>query len=86
MKQLTINYTDEQMKAMEYVTLDPQEWIQNRWDDRARQAMNQIVLEHSDKQPKKIPLAEKLRIVREAKIKTARQRQLEYEAKMKQGA
>ncbi|MBW2675901.1 MAG: hypothetical protein JRD89_21300, partial [Deltaproteobacteria bacterium] len=72
MGELKINYTDEQMKAMEYVALDPQKWIQNRWDQRARQAMDEVVQDYSDKQPKKIPLDEKLRIVREAKIKTAR--------------
>ncbi len=86
MKKLTINYTDEQMKAMEYVAFSPQEWIQNAWDNRARQAMDEIVQEHSDKQPKKLPLEEKLRIVREAKIKTARERQLEFEEEMKKGA
>lgn len=80
----TIQTTDVQEKAMSYIALDPQEWIQNAWDNRARQAMDEIVQEHSDKQPKKMTVAEKEEIVKKANIKTAAQRNQEVLEKLKQ--
>lgn len=84
MGQITINYTDEQMKAMEYVAFSPQEWIQNAWDNRARKAIHEIVKTYSDLQPEKINLEERLKIVREAKIKTARERHAEMEREIRE--
>lgn len=79
MGQLTIKYANEQMKAMEHVALDPKEWIQNAWDNRARQAIDEIVQKYSDYQPKKISLEKKTEIVGKARIETARQRQKRFE-------
>lgn len=76
---ISITYTDEQLKAMQYVALNPQEWIQNAWNERARRAIDEIVEQFSDKRLDKISPEEKLNIVREAKIKTAKERQLEFE-------
>ena len=72
---ITINSTDEQYKAMTYVAVDVVAWIQNAWDNRARQAIDEIVKEYSDKQPEKLSQDEKLRTIREAKIETAEARQ-----------
>ena len=72
---ITIDSTDEQYKAMTYVAVDVVAWLQNAWDNRARQAIDEIVKEHSDKQPEKLSQDEKLRTVREAKIETAEARQ-----------
>lgn len=74
MGQLTINFTEEQWKAMEYVALSPQEWLQNAWDNRARQAMDEIILNHTEKRPEKLSPQEKIELVRITPIETARQR------------
>jgi len=77
--QIIVEITDEEKKGLEYVAFSIQAWVDNAIHNRARQAIDQIVNEHSDKQAKKIPLAEKLSIVRNANIKTAAQRQAEFE-------
>ncbi len=79
MGQLKINYTKEQMKAMNYVALSPQEWIQNVWNSRSRQAIDEIVEQISDKQLAKISSEEKLKIIQEVKIKSVVERQKEFE-------
>ena len=70
-----IQTTPEQEKAMSYVIVDPQEWLQHAWDNRARQAIDTLVLDKSDKQPGKISVVEKKAIVTNAQIKTAKQRE-----------
>ena len=39
----TITLTDAQQKALEYVTYDPQEWIENAVHNRCRIAIDEIV-------------------------------------------
>ena len=81
MKQYTITLTDEEDKAMQYIAYSVQDWLDNAAHNRARQAMDEIILQHSDKQPKKIVQEERATIVRNADIKTAAQRQKESEEK-----
>ena len=76
--------SDIQEKALNYVMVDIYEWTKNCLENRARQAITEIVEEVSDKQEKKISLEEKEQIVREAKIKSAKERQVELEAKIKE--
>lgn len=42
MSQLTINLTETQTKALEYVAFDPQEWVTNFINDRSRVAVEEI--------------------------------------------
>jgi len=77
MGQIIINYTDEQMKAMKYVVLSPEEWLQNCWDNRARQAIDEVIEDMSDRQPDKLPVERKIKIIKRVRIKTAAERQNE---------
>ena len=43
MATLTIELTDTELKAMEYVALDPVEWADNAVTNRARIAIDEIV-------------------------------------------
>lgn len=80
MKQFVVEISDEAYKAMEVIALDPQEWLQNAIDNRARHAMDEIVLAVSDKNPKKISIEEKKQIVAAANIETAAERQARFKA------
>lgn len=83
MKSYTVHLSNEEDKAMQYIAYDVQQWIDNAIHNRARQAIDKLILEHSDRQPKRINPDERNRIVREAQIKTVKQRQQEAEAELK---
>lgn len=76
----TIDLSAEEQKAFDFVANTPKEWIENAIRNRTRQAIDQIVQENSDKQYKKISESEKLLIVKDADIKSAKERQKEFEA------
>ena len=75
-----IDLSAEEQKAFEFVANGPLEWIRNAIQNRVRRAVDQIVEENSDKNYKKTPVAEKLTIVKNANIKSAKERQEEFEA------
>ena len=77
-----IDLSAEEQKAFEFVANGPLEWIQNAIRNRVRRAVDQIVEENSGKQPNKTPVAEKLTIVKNANIKSAKKRQEEFEAQL----
>lgn len=77
-----IKTTPEQEKAMSYIALDPQEWIQNAWDNRARQAMDEIVETYTDRLARKVSVAEKKQIVKDTKIETAKERNTRAEKEL----
>jgi len=79
----TITLTPEEEKALLTDMISIQDWLDNAIHNKARQRIDKIVLEYSDKQPNKIGEAEKLAIVREAIVKSAAERQAEFEAAMK---
>lgn len=78
-----ITLSDERVKALETDMLSIQEWINNAVHNKARQMIDVIVEQVSDKQSKKIPLEEKIRIIKEVKIETAMERQARLEAETK---
>ena len=75
---------DEEVKAAEYVMVDIAEWVENAIKNRSRQAIDEIVEEQTDKRANKVALEEKLMIVKNANIKSAKERQREFEAKTKE--
>lgn len=80
----TISITDSEKKALEYVTLSVQDWIDNAVDNRARQAIDEIYnLEvarmTADPDITSIP-ADKDAVVLAANIKSAATRQAEADA------
>jgi hypothetical protein len=86
MTQYTIELTDAEVKAMEYVAFSVQDWAENSLKNRARQAMDEIYTEEvarmtADPAVTSIP-ADKEAVVLAADIKSAAVRNAESEAKM----
>lgn len=81
--EIVVTISPEEYKAMTYVAYSPFEWFKNAILNRARQGMDSIVEKHSDKNYKKISIEEKKLIVKEAVIKTAKEKQDEMEAEIK---
>ncbi len=79
----TFELTEAQEKAFKYIAFNPLDWIENAILNRIRQAKDEIVGEHSDRQPHKIQDSEKDTIVLSAPIKSAKERQAELEAELK---
>jgi hypothetical protein len=82
----TIELTDAETKAMEYVAFSVQDWADNALQNRARQAMDEIYDTEvarmtADPTITSIP-ADKEAVVLAADIKSAAVRQAESEAEM----
>lgn len=80
--EITINLTETEYKALAYIAVDPQEWIQNLAQARAAAAIQEIYdLEvqrmSNDPNVESIP-ADKNKVVLEANIKTAAQRHEDF--------
>ena len=80
----TTTLTDSEKKAMEYIALSVQDWIDNVVDNRARQAIDEIYASEvarmtADPDITTIP-ADKDAVVLAADIKSAATRQAEAEA------
>ena len=76
MKNFNITISDEEEKALLIYMVDVQAWIDNAIHNRARQAIDQIISENTNKQPKKLSTEERVLLVNELApgIKTAQQR------------
>lgn len=82
MVDVTITITDDEMKALEYIAVDPVEWITNFTKNRAAAAMqeiydNEVARMMADPGIKTIP-ADKVEVVRAANIKSAAARHAEF--------
>ncbi len=82
----TIELNDAEVKAMEFVALSVQDWIDNAVRNRARQAMDEIYNSEvqrmtNDPTVTSIP-ADKEAVVLAADVKSAAVRQAESEAEM----
>ncbi|MBA7472200.1 MAG: hypothetical protein GH156_00550 [Dehalococcoidia bacterium] len=84
MREYTVTLSDEEEKALLTDMVSIQEWLDNVIHNKARQCIDMIVEQHSDRQPKKLPVEEKLRVVREAKVESAAERQAKFEAEMRE--
>jgi hypothetical protein len=82
MATITITITNDEMLALEYVAVDPVEWVTNFTKVRAAAAMQEIYETEmarmlADPDIKTIP-ADKNEVIRAAKIKSAAARQKEF--------
>lgn len=89
MPTFTIELSKAEAKALAVVAYDPQEWIQNAASERARIAMEEIFQTEAarmlaDPKIKSIP-ADRESVVLSADVKTAAERQAEFEANMEAG-
>ena len=81
MNTFTVTLTDAQLKALAYVALDPQEWIENAIHERCRLAMEEIFTAEvarmvTDPSITEIP-ADREAVVLAADIKSAAERHQE---------
>ena len=79
----TITLTPEEEKALLTDMISIQDWLDNAIHNKARQCLDTVVEQVSDKQPKKLTVGEKLLIVSKAVVKSAAERQAEMEGKLK---
>lgn len=70
--------TDTEVKAAEWDMISIKDWVENAIRNKARQCIDQITLDSSNKQPGKISKEEKETIVMSVNIKSAKQRQAEF--------
>lgn len=75
MGEYTITLLEEEEKALLTDMASIQEWLDNAIHNKARQCIDKVVEECSDRQAKKISNAEKLQIVREAEVESATDKQ-----------
>jgi hypothetical protein len=79
---ITIEITDEEMKALAYVAVDPVEWVTNFTKSRAQAAMQEIYLSEvarMNADPQTIVIrADPIEVVRDADIKSAAERHAEF--------
>jgi len=80
----TVSLTDAQKKAMEYITVSVQDWIDNAIDNRARMSIDEIynmevARMNADAKITSIP-ADKDKVVLDADIKSAATRAAEAAA------
>jgi hypothetical protein len=86
MPDYTVTLTDAEDKALRYVALDPQDWIDNAVHNRCRQAIDQIYSEEvermtNDPEVDSIP-ANKEQVVLDADIMSAADRQAQAESEL----
>lgn len=74
MPEFTVMVSDEELKALEWDIYNVQNWIQNAISEKARRTMDILVKENTDKNPRKIPKAEKELIIKGLDLKTAKER------------
>jgi len=80
MGEYTVTLSQEQEKALLTEMVSIQDWLANAIQNKARQCIDKVVEEYSDKQPSKISVQAKLQIVRDANVKTGAQKNAEFEA------
>lgn len=83
MAQFTITINDAEEKALLTDMISIQDWIDNAIHNKARQCINIIVEQVTDKRAKKVPVKEKLQIVKDAKVESGAEKNARMEAKMK---
>ena len=82
MKFFTVIILDEEEKALLTDMISIQDWLDNAVHNKARQCIDIIIEEVTDKKAEKVPVDEKLLIVKDAVVKTAVERQAEFEASL----
>ena len=82
MAEYTVILTDVEEKALSSCMVSVQDWIDNAIHNRARKAMGTLITEHTDKQPKKLDVAERNTIVQGLTFETAVEHRDKFEAEI----
>lgn len=80
---ITVTITGAEEKALLTDMLSIENWMSNAIHNKARQCMDVIITEYSDKQPKKTPASKREAIVLGAVVESAAERQAKVEAELK---
>lgn len=84
MPKFTVVVSDEDLKALEWDIYNVQEWIQNAISEKARRTVDILVEQNTDKNPRKIPRAEKEKIIRRLVLETAKEKTDRMEKEMRE--
>jgi len=76
--------TDEEEKALLTDMIDVAEWVENLVRNKVRQVMDKILEEQTEYNPRRLDPDRKRQIVAGLKLKTAAERMIEEEAKMRE--
>ena len=79
MAEYTVSLSAKEEKALLTDMISIQDWVDNAIHNKARQCIDMVVEQVSDKQSKKLTVGEKLLIVSKAVVKSAAERQAEME-------
>lgn len=73
--QITINLSDNAYNTLLIDIYDIEEWIMNALVNKVRRVADRLVTEHTSYNPAKIKYEDKLKLVANLKLKTAKERQ-----------
>ena len=76
-KTIVITVTDEEIKAVESIVVDAEEWLQKAWNGKASSCTNRVLLIETDKNPSKMTAEEKKNWVKDNTFKTRKEKDLE---------
>lgn len=74
MKQFTVKINDAEEKALLTDMISIQDWLDNVIHNKARQCIDRIVEQVTNRRAKKVPVKEKLQIVRDAEVESGADR------------
>ena len=57
---ITINVTDEQLKAVDGIVIDYQAWAQAAWDGKVENCRKKVIMEESNLNPSKMTEQEQI--------------------------
>ncbi len=82
MTQFTIEINDAEEKALLTDMISIQDWIDNAIHNKARQCIDVIVEQVTNKQSKKLTVEEKIQIVIGAEVESGAERNARFEAEL----
>ena len=68
------NSTPEQIKAVEAIVLDANEWLQEAWDGKVNNCMKRVIIEESNLNPSKMSEQNKNDWIKGNNFKTRKQK------------
>jgi len=83
MKQIIVEISDIEEKALLWDIVSIQDWLNNFVHNKARKVADRIIIDHTDKNPQKISQQDKEQIIEPLELKTAAERQAEFEEQVR---
>ncbi len=76
-EEITITTTTEELRAVEGIVVDAQEWLQSAWDGKANKCMEKVILIETDKNPRKLTKQQKKDLINNINFKSRLEKDLE---------